>query len=170
MPTAQAAIRRYHQQGAALATVILNQTFDRSAYWGPSGRKAAASWANSIRDSFDAYVELASADMRAAVMTPMKRDVAIGHHALGVAPDVVLLDLGGYVARLVLWDKPLTTQDEAELLAAPIVCALDDELGEGRTIGVEVWHLRSREQFYVPAPDALARMDEVSAVLNAYIG
>lgn len=169
MPQAQSAIRRYHSHGAARATAVLHQTFDRSAYWGPAGRPPARGWANSIKTYFETYVQMASVDTRPIVPAPIKRDVTFGQHAIGVAPDVVLIDPEGYVARLVLWDRPATSQHEAELLAAPIVSALNDVLGDGRTAGVEVWHLRSGQQFYVPADDALLRLDDVRAILDAYV-
>lgn len=169
MPQAQSAIRRYHQQGEARATAVLHQTFDRSPYWGPAGRPPARGWANNIKTYFATYVRMASADRRPFVPTSIKRDVQFGPHSIGVAPDVVLIDPGGYVARLVLWDTPEPTQQDAELLAAPIVQALEDELGQGRTAGVEIWHLRSGQQFYVTAHAALSRIADVRAILHAYV-
>lgn len=169
MPQAQAAIRRFHQFGEARATSVLHQTFERSPYWGPTGNPSARGWANSIKGCFATYVRMASADVRPYVTTPMRRDVELGPHAIGVAPDAVLIDPLGYVARLVLWDTPETSQDEASLLAAPIVAALEAELGAGRTVGVEVWHLRSGSQFFVPAADALARLPDAASILNAYM-
>jgi hypothetical protein len=169
MPQAQSAIRRFHQQGAARATAVLHQTFDRSAYWGPTGRPPARSWANNIKTYFETYVQMASVDTRPIVPAPLKRDVAFGPHAIGVAPDVVLIDPEGYVARLVLWDRPTTSHHEAELLAAPIVRALDDELGPGRTVGVEIWHVQSGQQYYVPAADALRRLPDVRSILDGYV-
>jgi hypothetical protein len=170
MPTAQSAIRRHHVQGAERAIAVLNETFDRSSYWGPRSTHAPAKgWANAIRDSFQIYVDLAGTDSRPSMTIQVKRDVELGEHSVGVAPDVVLIDDDGYVGRLVLWDKEETSQDEAEFLAAPIVRALEDELGAGRTLGVEVWHLRSRQQFYVTAEEALERLREVQAVLHRYI-
>ncbi|MBI4935939.1 MAG: hypothetical protein HY828_18815 [Actinobacteria bacterium] len=149
--------------------MILHQTFDRSSYWGASGNPSAKGWAVAIKTCFDTYVDLASSDDRRAIMTPIKRDVWLGEHSIGVAPDVVLIDPVGYVGRLVLWDTPATSQEEAELLAGPIVIALEEELGEGRTAGVEVWHLRSGQRFYVTADVALRRVDEARAVLDRYV-
>jgi hypothetical protein len=169
MPTARAAVRRYHREGSARATLLLNQTFDRSAHWGPAGPGPAKGWANAIRTCFQTYVELADVDDRPVLSTSVDRDVRLGGNAIGVAIDVILLDPLGYVARYPLWDVPSTNTAEAELLAAPIVRAMDEELGEGRTVGVEVWHLRSRAQFFVPSDHALTRLREAGNLLGTYV-
>ena len=168
-PQAQAAVRRFHREGVAAATMILHQSFDRSSYWGPAGRASARGWANAIKDCFDVYARFAGADDRPPLLTPLKRDVPLGENVIGVAPDVVLIDPEGYVGRLVLWDTPVPSQAVVELLAAPIVSAMDAELGAGRTAGVEIWHLRSEQQFYVPADVALDRLDEAESALSTYI-
>ncbi len=122
-----------------------------------------------MKDSFDVYARTSAADPRPPLLTPLKRDVLLGANSIGVEPDVVLIDPDGYVGRLVLWDTPVPSEDAVELLAAPIVSAMEAELGVGRTAGVQIWHLRSDQQFYVAADVALQRLDEVEELLATYI-
>jgi hypothetical protein len=99
---------------------------------------------------------------------PVTTDVDVGEHTIGVSLDVILLDPNGYVGRYLLWDTPTLNQDDAELLAAPIVLALQRELGDDRVAGVEIWHLRSRRQTLVHAAAALARVGEVATIVDDY--
>lgn len=87
---------------------------------------------------------------------------------MGVSLDVVLLDPNGYVGRYLLWDTPPLTQQDAEVLAAPVVLALRQELGADRVAGVEVWHLRSGTQIFVDTQAALGRVAEVERIVAAY--
>lgn len=169
MPSAMSAVRRFHGEGAAAAVGYLNQTFSRSSYWGPGGRPQATAWANAVMRSFDNYVALASADDRPVLPGGVACDVQVGTHTIGVSVDVVLLDAAGYVARHVLWDVPELSQDDAELQAAPIVVGLEAELGPGRVVGVEVWHLRSGSTFFVAAGAAIARLAEVEQIVEAFL-
>jgi hypothetical protein len=168
MPMATSAVRRFHREGAQVALDRLNRGLNGSNYWGPNGSPQARAWAESIRTCFDRYVALAAADPRPTLNIPFTADVAVGQNLVGVSLDVILLDPAGYVGRYVLWDLPALTQSDAELLSAPIVRALEDELGEDRVSGVEVWHLRSGSQAYVDAATALARLPEVGAVVEGY--
>jgi hypothetical protein len=59
---------------------------------------------------------------------------------------------------------------EVQLLAAAIVRALDDERGAGKTVGIEIWHLQSGQQHYVPAADARRRLPDARAILDGYVG
>ena len=81
-----------------------------------------------------------------------------------------MLDDEGYVGRHLLWDIPVPTPDETALLAAPIVVAMQAELGADRVVGVEIWHLRSRAEFFVTAVDALTRLGEVERIVAQYVG
>ncbi len=169
MPTAASGVRRLHREGSTRATVVLNQAFDRSQHWGPNGPPQAKGWANSIRESFDTYVEMSGDDSRPVLGYTIDRNVQVGTHEVGVKIDVILLDDLGYVGRYLLWDIPVPSADEAALLAAPIVVALEEELGEGRVAGVEVWHLRTETPFYVSSDDALSRLGEAAAIVARYV-
>lgn len=168
MPTAASAVRRLHRDGAEAAVAQLNAAFDRSSHWGPGGPSRARSWANSIRECFQSYAELVTGDSRPTLGMPVTTDVDVGEHTIGVSLDVILLDPNGYVGRYLLWDTPTLNQDDAELLAAPIVLALQRELGDDRVAGVEIWHLRSRRQTLVHAAAALARVGEVATIVDDY--
>ena len=169
MPTAGSAIRRFHRDGATAAITQLNGSFDRSAYWGPTGPPSPRGWANAIRECLQTYVNYASQDNRPALMTPVTTDVQVGGNTIGVSLDVVLLDKNGYVGRYLLWDKPALTQKDAEVLASPVVRALKQALGEDRVAGVEIWHLRSGKRVFVDESTALGRSGEIERILNHYL-
>lgn len=169
MPIASSAVRRYHQEGVENAEAYLHRTLSRSAYWGPGGPPQAQGWANAIRACFDNYVTMAANDNRPSLGMTLARDVEAGSHLIGVSVDVVLLDPSGYVARYVLWDVPAPDGSEAGILAAPIVRALLDELGEDRVAGCEVWHLRSGASVFVSTEEAESRFDEAVGILDRYL-
>lgn len=168
MPMAQSAVRRFHREGADASVTQLNDAIARSEYWGPNGNAPARSWAETISECFQRYIDLASLDSRPTLGTPVVADVRVGSNAIGVSLDVVLLDPNGYVGRHLLWDRPELTQSVAELLAAPIVLALEQELGMNRVVGAEVWHLRSGQQHSIDRATALAGVQRVQRVVNRY--
>ena len=92
----------------------------------------------------------------------------IGRNTIGVSLDVVLLDPDGYVGRYLLWDKPELSQNDAEILAAPVVGALQQELGADRVVGAEIWHLRSDRRIFVDTGTALARLGEINTIVDTY--
>lgn len=169
MPSAQSAIRRFHREGPAEARLALVQSFERSPYWGPGGSPQARGWATAVVECFDTYDSLASADVRPVLGSSVAADVDVGPNKVGVTVDVVLLDPGGYVGRHVLWDRQELTEYDAEILSAAIAQALTDELGVDRIVGVELWHLRSGGQVFVPAQVAFARLDTVTEIVAGYV-
>jgi hypothetical protein len=112
---------------------------------------------------------MAAGDGRRALGSTITSDVPIDGNSIGVIIDVILLDPHGYVGRYVLWDKPPISTPEAELTAAPVVLAMQEELGENRVVGVEVWHLRSRSAFFVSREQAIQRLEEVAAIVNSFL-
>jgi hypothetical protein len=163
------AVRRLHREGPEEARSYLTQAFARSPYWGPTGRAQAKSWAEAIVDAFDTYMTLATDDQRTVLPAGVASDVQVGNHTVGVNVDVVLLDPSGYVARHILWDVPPLTALDAELQAAPIVAALQAELGHDRVVGVEIWHLRSAERRFVQSDHAIARLPEVEEIVARFL-
>jgi hypothetical protein len=119
--------------------------------------------------AFEAYIELASEDTRPVLDSGVTTEVRLGVHSVRVSIDVILLDPQGYVGRHVLWDTSDLTVDDAQLQAAPIVAALESELGSGRVAGVEVWHLRSGAQVFVSSRDATRRLPEVERIVADYL-
>jgi hypothetical protein len=163
------AVRRLHRDGVSASRAYLNQALTGSSYWGPSGRPHSQGWANAIRDCFETYIELAAGDHRPSLDSAVASDVVIGLHVVGVTVDVVLLDPVGYVARYVLWDVRVPTRDESEMLAAPIVAALGQELGADRIAAAEIWHLRTAAVRRIESAAALARLADTQRVVAAYL-
>lgn len=166
MPTAIAAISRYHRQGASASLAHIRASYNSSSYWGPSGSPQAFGWANAMIAAFERYVTLAEHDPRPAFATALDRAVVFGAHEVAVHVDVVLLDEDGYVARIVAWDSSPIGAGEATLYATPVLLAVEEELGEGRVVGVEVWHLRSGSQFFITAEQCNAAIGAVERVVD----
>jgi hypothetical protein len=47
---------------------------------------------------------------------------------------------------------------------------LEEELGAGRVVGVEVWHLRSGQQELVSPAQAAATLDRVETIVHRVAG
>jgi len=160
-PMASKAIRVLHQSGSVAARDYLESTIESSTYWGSeSENKGARSWAGTIKKCMETYIEFSDTDIRPALGAPVSSTIEIAEFQLAMTIDVVLLDEGGYTARLPLWDKNLITEDIAAILATPMVLALERELGVERVTAVEIWHLRSRSTFAISRSGALARRRE----------
>jgi hypothetical protein len=97
-------------------------------------------------------------------------EVEFGPYTIGVKVDVVLLDPCGYVARIPLWDKEPMPSMEMKTLAAPIVEAISVELGAGRAVGVDFWHLRTSAAAHVATADARQATSTVEAIVRRYVG
>lgn len=160
---ANASIARYHREGETEARRELHRAFRRSPYWGPAGSPQARGWASAIVASFERYAQMAADDGREAFTVDLSRDVSLGMHVVGVRLDAVLLDDDGYVGRIALWDKAVVTRELAVFYAVPAFLALEDELGDGRVSGVQIWHLRSGERHLVSGDSCNA---EVGRVIN----
>ena len=168
MPTATAAVARYHREGPDRAMAAMDRSYRSSSYWGQRGTSQAG-WAEAMRSCFQTYVDLAQLDPRPAFAIGLNRDVAFPPDEIGVHVDVVLLDPSGYVGRLALWDKTPLTSLVAARYAAPAWQALEEELGEGRIAGVEVWHLRSATQMFVSPEQAAFALPEVERILHRLV-
>jgi hypothetical protein len=80
---------------------------------------------------------------------------------------VVLTDTAGdHWGRLLLWDSQPCSPAAAELLACPVVEALDGRYGGGNVAGVEVWQCRTSEQHVVLAPAARSQRPNVMALVH----
>lgn len=163
------AIRRFHREGTDSARAYLAESFLRSPYWGPGGTAQARSWAKLTLELFDNYVDLAEGDERPSLGEGIGSDVIIGEYTIGVKIDVVMLDSLGYVGRYNSWDSDPLGESAARLIATPIGMALENELGLGRTLGVEVWHLRTKSRFYFDEQTDLRDFGLVEGVIRAYL-
>lgn len=166
MAIAAAAVARYHREGEIEALRKLHRSFADSSYWGPSGSPQARGWASAIVAGFERYVDLAARDGRDAFAVDLKRDIAIGAHTVAVHVDAVLLDGDGYVGRIALWDTAEITAKLAVRYAVPAFLALEEELGEGRVAGVQVWHLRTGECHFASSDACNAQVDPVARLVN----
>lgn len=164
--SAAGAVVRYHRGDGAAAAAWLDQSLSSSDYWGPNGRAQSRGWANSIRQCFEIYRNMADDDARPAIAAGLRRTIDLPPDELAIYVDVVLLDERGYVPRLVLWDTNSLTEEWVELYAAPIWDAMQTELGEGRIPEVEIWHLRTQEQHLVAAQAAAQRLAEVHRIVH----
>jgi len=166
MAMAAAAVARYHREGETEALRRLRRSFADSSYWGPSGTPQAQGWASGIVTSFERYAHLAERDGRDAFAIDLKRDVAVGAHIVGVHIDAVLFDDDGYVGRIALWDKAALTSELAVQYAVPAFLALEEELGEGRVVGIQVWHLRTGERHFASSDACNAAVDRVIRLVS----
>jgi hypothetical protein len=116
------------------------------------------------------YRALAEPDQRASIATGVNRELVVPPDDIGVYVDVVLLDPNGYAPRIVLWDSNAFDHNRAVLYGAPVWKAMEEELGEGRVIGVEVWKLRTGDQELVLPTEAEAAMPEVAQIAHRIAG
>lgn len=165
MSTANAAIVRYHREGVTEARRQLRRAFADSSYWGPSGSPQARGWASAIVTCFERYIQLAQRDGRDAFAVDLRHDVGIGTHVVGAHVDAALLNEDGYVGRIALWDLAPLTTELAVRYAVPAFLALEEELGEGRVIGVQVWHLRTGDTHFAPADACNAELPRVTRLV-----
>jgi len=168
MPTATATIVRHHREGSASASARMDRSYRESRYWGQRDTPQAG-WAGAMRACYATYVELTHGDTRPAFATGLNRDLALPPDDLGVHIDVALLDIDGYVPRLVLWDSNELTRALAVRYAAPAWKVMEDELGDGRVARVEVWSLRAPTRITVSPEEARAAMDDVERVVHRLV-
>lgn len=168
-PSASASITRFHREGPDQAWKTLDQALASSSYWGQSGTPQAG-WANAIRDCFQVYRALAEPDQRIPIATGVNRELVLPPDDIGVHVDVVLLDPNGYSPRVVLWDSNPLNHSRAILYGAPVWKAMEEELGEGRIVGVEIWKLRTGDQEFVLPAEAEAAMPEVVQIARRIAG
>ena len=168
--TASGSVVRFHRDGPGPAWQWLDASLSRSSYWGPQGTPQARGWADAIRSCFRAYEALATPDTRAVFALGVTRELDLPPHELRVYTDVLLIDDKGYVPRCLLWDTTQLTAELAQLYAAPAWAVAEEELGQGRVPGVEVWHLRTRTRRVVTAAEASAVADEVRRVVHRLTG
>jgi len=150
--TFRRAICTYHQSGRAAAIAGLSLP---SAYWrtDPRGKTLAANY----RRSLDTYISLDVADGRRTYDVGVKEPVTISGEVLNVYMDALVYAAAAHTARIALWDVPQPSPTEAEVMASPIISALEKEVGDERAHSVAFWHLRSGKVIEVSAADAHAQ-------------
>jgi hypothetical protein len=165
----KSAIVRHHRDGPAEARAYLVDTFERSPFWGPTGRPQNRGKARATIRSYDNYARLTRDDNRPMFATSVERDLEISTNALGTRIDVLLLDPMGYVPRLVLWDTYELTVERAQLYAAPVLLVTEQELGEGRTAQIEIVNARQEVREVVSPEDAESAVSEMGLIISRIV-
>jgi hypothetical protein len=159
------AVRRYHRIDLAAAEQALDDAFSKPTWSTPSN----AGKALVARQLFALYVQQDRAAGFPFADVNVKRDVTLGSARISADVDVVVFDPGGGLrARVLLWDIPACSWAQATVIGAVAVLAVDGALGFGRTVGVDVWHLRSAQQHSVTRAEALAALPEAGRVAQLY--
>jgi len=150
--TFRKAICTYHQSGrqAAIDGISLP-----SPYWRSDAR--GKTLAQNYRRSLDTYMSLDGADGRQAYDTGVNQRLAVGGEILSIYMDALVYSGTAHTARLALWDVPQPSRAQAEIMASPIITALENDVGQDRAHSVAFWHLRSATVIEVSASDARAK-------------
>ena len=164
MPTATAAIVRHHREGPVGAAAAMDRSYRNSSYWGKRGTPQAG-WADAMRRCYATYADLTRNDSRPHFALGLNRDLALPPNELGVYIDVVLIDPGGYVPRIVLWDTNALTPALAAQYGAPVWRVAEDELGDDRVPRVEIWSLRAPTLMTLSADDARTALPTVDQIV-----
>lgn len=163
---ARAAVRRVHRTSPHVARAYYSGKV--AGYLSQGG--SAAATARSYGDSIDQYILWDSqaggwgADIRCDVpskitFAPGDMVRAIGHIVLNAQP-------GEVEVRMLLWDELPFDQKAAEMLALPVLEAVDANYGAGATKLVHVWQLAQGQQAVVLPGAAQARFADVAGVLS----
>jgi hypothetical protein len=167
-PIRKKAVRLYHTEGhpASLAYLAGRRKGSRglAGDYGPGGRRAQQG--ARTRASFDRYVRLDIADGRPYADLELSKEIPIGDHVFAASLDVVLFVPRGFGGRLLNWDQTGLTDDTAEVVAAPMVRMIDQELGSDTCVEIEVWDLEHNLCWVVDRSTALAKLKDVEDLLD----
>lgn len=161
-PSLQKAVREYHTSGIPAARQSLRDSLS-GPYW-RQGR--GATMASVARGLLDAYFAADALNPRPAATFDLKSDVVVGPDVIEASVDICVFESAGYGARIVLWDTRGCTNNQALLLLAPCVLALEQEFGSGVAESAEVWDMRSNTIFGVTPQAAVGALSEAAAVLR----
>lgn len=156
-------IKAYHVEGYEAAQRRLDRGF--SKYFARAGPPAGM--ARVARANFDVYVKLDSLDGRPVFDIGRRWILDIGPDELVVTVDVLLLDPGGYVGRLVFWGNlPPLSASQLELVATPAILAMRQALGSDRVVGVEIWEVRTEKVTVISSEQADANRHRVNELVE----
>jgi hypothetical protein len=150
--TFRKAVCTYHQAGRRAA---INGISLPSPYWRTDAR--GKTLAKNYRLSLDTYMSLDVADGRRTYDTGVNQPVAVAGEILSIYVDALVYSGTAHTARIALWDVPEPSRRQAEIMASPIITALEEEVGQGRAHSVVFWHLRSATVIEVSASAARAK-------------
>jgi hypothetical protein len=156
------ATRIYHSSGAPAARKSLRRSLSGPYWKTPVG----AGKASVAQDLLEVYIQLDSRRGRPAAGFDVKSDVAVGPDVIAVSIDVCLFSTSGFAPRLVVWDARGCSSEEARILLAPAVVAVDQEYGAGTAEDGELFDVRRQSAFYFPRSEVLHRLRDVQAALQ----
>ena len=160
------AVRAYHERGADEARASLRHSL--SNYFARPG--APSTQAANARQALETYFRIAAADPRPAFVPRVRVDTELGGDTFGADVDVILLDPGGYVGRLLLFGPlPELTMAQLEVLAYGPTTGLIEEFDDATVVGVDVWETRRNLVTHVPAAVAIARRADVRRILDRLV-
>lgn len=166
------AIEIYHDEGQAAALDYLagRRPHSRglSGYYGTSGKRPRQG--QRTREAIGRYIEFDVEDGRPIAELGVRGEVAIGHHTVSTTVDAVVFaaqeDGYEYSGRLLLWDLAGGSDSLSELLAAPAVLLIDQELGAEMCEDVEVWDLEHGARWRILRAHALNGVQRVTEMLD----
>jgi hypothetical protein len=153
---ARKAIAIYHQQGRVAAHHCISTSI--LTKWAGHANPSMATGAQNVIAGLEAYMDADKVDGRQAVGVGREAVLDWPGVQLSVRFDVVLRDGLGYAGRVVLWDEPDLSQDQAELIAAPFREALAELHPGAQITGIGVWQGRRQTHLEVPAEVAERRL------------
>jgi hypothetical protein len=156
------AARVYHMSGVSAARQSLRQSLSGPYWKTPIG----AGKASVAHDLLLHYFQLDAAYRRPAAGFDVKSEVTIGADVIGVTIDICLFASAGFAPRLVLWDRRGCSRNEALILLAPALLAVDQEYGAGTGRDAELFDVRPHRAFHFTRTETLARLGDVRAVLR----
>lgn len=164
------AVRIYHDETHSSALAYLDgRRRDGSrglaGTFSPTGSRARQG--QRTRQAFARYAQLEVRDGRPVADLALTGDVQIGSHTVGTTVDVVLFTTGGYSGRLLTWDLAGVTPEVADLMAVPAVLLIDQKLGEGTCVDIEVWDLENGVKWLIPRESGLSRLPNAALTLDA---
>jgi hypothetical protein len=160
------AVRAYHERGVDEARESLRQSL--SNYFARPG--APSTQAAHARQALETYIRTAAEDSRPAFVPRVRVDADLGGDTFGADVDVVLLDPGGYVGRLLLLGPlPELTTAQLEVIAFGPTAGLIEEFDDASVVGVDVWETRRDRVTHVPAAAAIARRADVRRILDRLV-
>lgn len=163
--TFRKAVCTFHQLGADAARSGISLKAD---YWRKNARGKTV--ARIYGESLERYFALDATDGRASYDAGVRQAVPIGGETLNVYIDALVYRGARHTARIVLWDVPIPSEEEAATMAAPLMQALETAVGKDRAHSVEFWHLRSGKVFTIRKAMAQARAADAADALRRAAG
>lgn len=156
----RAAVRKVHKESAGKAAAYFAGKISKFLLMG--GRPAAT--AETYRRSLRQYIEWdeneQSADLDIASAVPF------GKNRVRARAHVVIEDGNEErEVRVLLWDDLPLTEEQAEMIALPVLDCVNSQYAKGTTSVVEVWQLARRQRYSVAPASAEARREAVEELV-----